>query len=83
MCSFCGGKEIFDTTFELVQGQTCGTVQTATATMDATNPNCELAKQAESLCCPVEETTTAAPTTKKVTFAPAPTPPAFNPPTTL
>jgi hypothetical protein len=89
MCSFCYGKVLEDPDFPLVQGQTCGTVMAGAAMMYATNPNCELAKQAEPFCCPVKDdpaappdTTMGAPSTTEVIFAPAPTPPEFTPPPT-
>lgn len=58
-CAFCYGKE-YDASIDLnFQGQTCGTVAMAVSKLDATDPNCALAKQAESICCPDVITTAA------------------------
>eukprot|EP00985_Skeletonema_marinoi_P001904 scaffold773_cov140-Skeletonema_marinoi.AAC.9 len=65
-CAFCHGVIMTNPDLDLgVQSQTCGTVKMAVSTMDATDANCALAKQAEAICCPpvVETTTTTSATT--------------------
>eukprot|EP00984_Skeletonema_dohrnii_P014913 scaffold6371_cov86-Skeletonema_dohrnii-CCMP3373.AAC.2 len=59
-CAFCHGKVMPNPDLDLgVQSQTCGSVKMFASSMDATNANCALAKQAEVICCPpVVETTT-------------------------
>jgi len=85
MCSFCEGG-VVDPEFPLVQGQTCGTVKDAVAMMDATNPNCAMAKQAEALCCPAAvdpaapDTTAGAPEEVTTDAPPAPTPSTYDEP---
>ena len=75
-CSFCHGLVIPVPDFELIQGQTCGSVKAGVAKLDATNPNCAMAKAAEEYCClPVVETTTTVAATDAAPTPPAPTPP--------
>ncbi len=64
LCAFCADQEI-DLTLDLgVQGQTCGSVLAAASRLNADDPNCALAKQAEFVCCPyVPPATTTAATT--------------------
>jgi hypothetical protein len=85
MCSFCEGG-VADPELPLVQGQTCGTVKAAVAMMDATNPNCAMAKQAEALCCSAAvdpaapDTTAGAPEEVTTDTPPAPTPSTYDEP---